>query len=166
MTIALRNRRGFDSSWIRASSEFNVDKVSSLQSPTRNARSMAWCGYVSSESSEKCCRKWDAASRSGVRISTRSWVLARVMLSRFMYSIVSETMVSGSCGLCRFGMSSGILSSGPNFATLCADSWQTNLYCVNHIEDAIPRIGCIVKIITFAYRCYLASRVEALRTRR
>ena len=127
---------------------------------------MAWCGYVSSESSKKCCRKWDAASRSGVRISTRSWVLARVMLSRFMYSIVSETMVSGSCGLCRVGMSSGILSSGPNFATFCADSWQTNLYCVIYTEDAKLKNDCIFNIITFACKCCVVSRVEALRIRK
>ena len=112
---------------MRASSEFSADRVSSVQSPTRNARSMAWCGYVSSESSKKCCRKWDAASRSGVKISTRSWVVAQVMLSRFMYSIVSETIVNGSCGLCRFGMSSADLSSGPSFETRCAVSWQMNL---------------------------------------
>ena len=148
---------------MRASSELSVDRVSSVQSPTRNARSMAWWGYVNSESSEKCWRKWDAASRSGVRMSTRSWVVARVMLSRFMYSIVSETMVSGSCGLCRFGIGSAYLSSGPNFETRGADSWQMNLYCVNNRRDAKPRIGCIFNPITFACKCSVASRVEALR---
>ena len=137
---------------MRASSESNVDRVSSLQSPTRNARSMTWCGYVSSESSKKYCRKWDAASRSGVRISTRSWVLATVVLSRFMYSIVSETMVNGSCGLCTDS------SSARSFEGGCGDSSQWNLYCVNHIAEAYT-----VDLITFPCKCYVASRIEALR---
>ena len=135
----LRNRRTFDSSCIRVSSEVSVNRVSSLQSPTRNARSMAWCGYFSSDSSKKYCRKWDAASRSGVRISTRSWVVARVMLSRFMYSMVSETMASGSCGLWRFGVSA---SSACSCEGSGGDSSQWNLYRVNPEADTTSRVGC------------------------
>lgn len=58
------------------------------------------------------------------------------MLSRFMYSIVSETMVSGSCGLCSFAISSADLSSARSSEGGCGDSSQWNLYCVNHIVDA------------------------------
>ena len=112
---------------------------------------MARCGYVSSESSKKYCRKCDAASRSGVRISTRSWVVATVMLSRFMYSIVSETMVNDSCGLCTG------TSSARSFEGGCGDSSQWNLYCVNHIADAY-----MVDLITSPCKCYVASRIEAL----
>ena len=63
-----------------------------------------------------------------------------VRLSRFMYSIVSEVMVSGSCGFCRCGGVSADSSSARGLEGRCGMSSQWNL-AVSVVAD--PKVARI-----------------------
>ena len=141
MIMAARKRLGLDWCWRLSSSSFKTEKVSSLQSLTKNARSMLSWGYVNSDSNLKCCWRWEAASRSGVRMSTRSRVFADVTL---MDSKLSDPMINGSRDFCCNVALIGSPQKNLWQVRLAnTDSWrnQDRHFTYQHRDTSLSRVG-------------------------